>query len=146
MVNQETQPINREDYKTFYSITTRWKDNDIYGHVNNVTYYSYFDTAVNHYLITQAGLDIKNAAVVGYVVSSNCNYLSGISYPDEIAVGLRVNKLGNSSVTYGLGIFKKGEAKACAYGSFVHVFINIKENKSTAIPDAIRQSLEMLLV
>jgi acyl-CoA thioester hydrolase len=138
--------VNRSDYKYFTPITTRWMDNDIYGHVNNVTYYSYFDTAVNRYLINHAGLNIKEAPIVGYVVNSNCNYLSGISYPDEIEVGLLVNKIGNSSVTYCLGIFKKGENKVCAYGEFVHVFVLRSENKAVPIPVTIRTALEELLV
>ncbi len=139
------KPIKRSDYKQFYTITTRWMDNDVYGHVNNVTYYSYFDTAVNQYLIEHGKLDIKNAPIVGYVVNSNCNYLSGIAYPDELEAGIVVNKLGNSSVTYGVGIFKKGEDKACAYGDFVHVFVNRAENKSVPIPDTIRLALQKLL-
>jgi acyl-CoA thioester hydrolase len=140
------KPVNRNDYKYFYPITTRWMDNDIYGHVNNVTYYSYFDTAVNTYLIEQAGLNIKDAPIVGYVVNSSCNYLSSLAFPDEIEAGLRVNKIGNSSVTYGVGIFKKGEDKICAYGDFVHVFVNRAENKSVAIPEQIRKALEGLLI
>ena len=133
------KPIARSDYRLFYPITTRWMDNDIYGHVNNVTYYSYFDSAVNRYLIEKGGLDIQNAPVVGYVVNSSCSYLSGIAYPD-------VNKLGNSSVTYGVGIFKKGEDKACAFGDFIHVFVNRAENKSVPIPAEIRSALEQLVI
>ena len=140
------KPIARSDYRLFYPITTRWMDNDIYGHVNNVTYYSYFDSAVNRYLIEKGGLDIQNAPVVGYVVNSSCSYLSGIAYPDEIEAGLRVNKLGNSSVTYGVGIFKKGEDKACAFGDFIHVFVNRAENKSVPIPAGIRSALEKLQI
>lgn len=142
----DSKPLHRNDYKHFYPINTRWMDNDIYGHVNNVTYYSYFDTAVNRYLIEHGGLDIHDAPIVGYVVSSNCNYLSGIAYPDEIEAGLRVVKLGNSSVTYGVGIFQKGEDKVCAYGEFVHVFVQRAENKSVPIPGAIRAALEKLLI
>jgi acyl-CoA thioester hydrolase len=142
----DEKPIYRSDYKCFYPITTRWMDNDIYGHVNNVTYYSYFDTAVNTYLIEQAGLNIKDASIVGYVVNSSCNYLSSLAFPDEIEAGLRVNKIGNSSVTYGVGIFKKGEDKVCAYGDFVHVFVNRAENKSVPIPEQIRKALEGLLI
>ena len=140
------KPIARSDYKVFYPIITRWMDNDIYGHVNNVTYYSYFDSAVNRYLIEKGGLDIQNAPVVGYVVNSSCSYLSGIAYPDDIEAGLRVNKLGNSSVTYGVGIFKKGEDKACAFGDFIHVFVNRAENKSVPIPAEIRSALEQLVI
>jgi len=142
----DSRPIARSDYKLFYPITTRWMDNDVYGHVNNVTYYSYFDSAVNRYLIEQGGLDIQNAPVVGYVVNSSCSYLSGIAYPDEIEAGLRVNKLGNSSVTYGVGIFKKGEDTACAFGDFIHVFVNRAENKSVPMPAQIRSALETLLI
>ncbi len=139
-------PINRADYRLFYPITTRWMDNDIYGHVNNVTYYSYFDSAVNRYLIEAGGLDIHNAPVVGFVVNSSCQYRKPIAYPDKIEAGLRVNKLGNSSVTYGVGIFREGEDDACAFGDFVHVFVNRAENKSVPMPGQIRTALEKLFV
>jgi acyl-CoA thioester hydrolase len=139
------KPINREDYKYFNSITTRWMDNDVYGHVNNVTYYSYFDTTANQYLIEQAGLDIHNAPIIGFVVHSNCNYLSSIAYPDKIEAGLYVKKLGNSSVTYGVGIFKKGENTACAFGEFVHVFVNRAEKKSVSIPEKMRIAMKNLM-
>lgn len=140
-----TQPIARSDYVTFYPITTRWMDNDIYGHVNNVTYYSYFDSAVNRYLIEEGGLDIHNAPIVGFVVNSSCNYRKPIAYPDSIEAGLRVIKLGNSSVTYGVGIFREDEAEACAFGDFVHVFVNRAENRSVPIPQQIRTALEKLV-
>ena len=142
----ETKPLNKTDYKHFHTITTRWRDNDVYGHINNVTYYSYFDTAVNHYLINTAGLDIHNASIVGFVVNSQCNYLAPIAFPDAIEIGLRVNKIGNSSVTYGLAVFKKGETQASAYGSFIHVFVNRKEQRSVSIPLNIRAALEALLI
>ncbi|MEZ5507254.1 MAG: thioesterase family protein [Gammaproteobacteria bacterium] len=141
-----TQPISRSDYALFYPITTRWMDNDIYGHVNNVTYYSYFDSAVNSYLIEAGGLDIHNAPIVGFVVNSGCNYRKPIAYPDRIEAGLRVNKLGNSSVTYGVGIFREGEDDACAFGDFVHVFVNRAENKSVPMPAQIRAALEKLYI
>ncbi len=137
-------PILREDYVVFHPISTRWMDNDVYGHVNNVTYYSYFDTAVNHYLIEKGGLNIHNSPIVGYVVESNCTYCKGIAYPDHIEVGLRVNRLGNSSVQYGLGIFKVGDAEACAYGSFVHVFVDRALEKAAPIPEKLRQALAEL--
>ena len=100
----------RNDYKVFYPIDTRWSDNDVYGHVNNVVYYSYFDSAANRYLIEQGGLDINDGAVVGFVVSSGCEYYSPVAYPDALEAGLRVDRLGNSSVRYGIAIFKRGEA------------------------------------
>lgn len=142
----ENKPINRSDYKHFVPITTRWMDNDIFGHVNNVTYYSYFDTAVNQYMIENAGFKIHDAPIVGFVVHSNCNYLSSIAHPEKIEVGIRVNKLGNSSVTYGVSIFKKGENTASAYGDFVHVFVNRAENKPVPIPQSIRDALEKLTI
>jgi acyl-CoA thioester hydrolase len=140
------KPLSRSDYKKFVPITTRWMDNDIYGHVNNVTYYSYFDSAVNRHLIEEGGLDIHDAPIVGFVVSSHCNYLAPIAYPDAIEVGLRVNKLGNSSVTYGVAIFKEGEDQACAFGDFIHVFVERAANKSVPIPEPIRNALSQLVI
>tara|TARA_B110000444_G_scaffold107242_1_gene101397 strand:+ start:1545 stop:1982 length:438 start_codon:yes stop_codon:yes gene_type:complete len=138
--------IKRKDYKVFYPMSTRWMDNDIYGHINNVTYYSYFDTAVNKYLIENAGLDIHNSPIVGYVVHSNCNYVSGLSFPDVIEIGLRVDKIGNSSVTYAIGVFKKGAEKVSAHGEFIHVFVNRKENKSVSIPKSILIALKKIKI
>lgn len=139
-----SEQFGRNHYRVFYPITTRWMDNDIYGHVNNVTYYSYFDSAVNRYLIEEGGLDIQNAAVVGYVVNSSCDYRAGIAYPDAIEAGLRVRKLGNSSVTYEVGIFRQGEREACACGSFTHVFVQRAENHPVPIPPRIRAALEII--
>lgn len=137
---------SRGDYKCFYPITTRWMDNDVYGHVNNVIYYSYFDTAVNTYMINEGGFNIEKADIVGYAVNSHCNYVSSVAFPDEIEAGLRIVKIGNSSVTYGVGIFKKGADKASAYGEFVHVFVNREEKKSVPIPAKIRAAFEKILV
>ena len=134
----------RRDYKHFQLITTRWHDNDIYGHVNNVVYYGFFDTAVNNYLIRQGGLDIQDGDIVGFVVSSACDYFASIAYPDLIEVGLRVARLGNSSVQYELAIFREGEQEACAAGRFVHVFVDRASNRPTAIPGRLRAALEAL--
>jgi acyl-CoA thioester hydrolase len=124
-------------------VQTRWHDNDIYGHVNNVVYYSYFDSVVNRYLIEEGGLDIHNGEVVGFVVESQCKYLKPLAYPEAITAGLRVGKLGNSSVRYELGLFNaKGEL--CAESYFVHVFVNKADNKPTAIPDGLRVVLGKL--
>ncbi len=142
----ESKIESRENYFAFKPITTRWMDNDAYGHVNNVTYYSYFDTAANCYLIEEGGLDIENGSVIGFVVNSGCNYNSPIAYPEKIEAGLRVDRLGNSSVTYGLAIFKEGEEKAAAQGHFVHVFVDRETNKPVAIPDKMRAALEAILV
>ena len=136
----------RGDYKVFYPITTRWSDNDIYGHVNNVTYYSYFDTAANRYLIEEGGLDIEDSRIVGYVVNSGCEYHAPITYPESVEAGVRVDRLGNSSVQYGIAIFRDGEQQAAAHGHFVHVFVERAENKSVPIPENLRTALERLLV
>ena len=136
----------RTDYRYFQSIITRWHDNDIYGHVNNVTYYSFFDSAVNTYLIERGGLDIHEGAVVGFVVSSSCDYFASIAYPDLIEVGVRVSKLGNSSVQYELAVFKAGESEACAAGRFVHVFVDRESNQPVSIPEGLRAALQVLVV
>ena len=119
-------------------------DNDYYGHINNVTYYSYFDTAVNQYLIEVGGLDLKTAPVIGVVVNSSCTYKSSIAYPQKLDVGLRVNKLGNSSVQYGLAVFVEEKKIASAFGEFVHVFVDRHSNQSVAIPKSIRLALEKI--
>ena len=140
------QIIDRAAYSYFCALTTRWMDNDIYGHVNNVAYYSYFDTVANQYLIEEGGLDIHSAKVVGFVVASSCQYLKPIAYPEQIDLGFRVNRLGNSSAEYGIAIFKKESEFAVAYGSFTHVFVHQHTGKATAIPATIRTALEKVLV
>jgi|SRR5690606_5474185 len=140
----DIQIPTRADYFIFQPISTRWMDNDVYGHVNNVTYYSYFDTAVNLYLIEEGGLDIRNSPVIGYVVNSSCNYRRGIAYPDRLEAGLRVDRLGNSSVQYGVGIFREGEAEICAHGQFVHVFVDRATEKPVPIPAKLRAALERI--
>lgn len=132
----------REGYRYFQSITTRWSDNDLYGHVNNVTYYSYFDSVANHFLIHEGGLDIMNAPVIGVVASSSCTYLSPVAYPQRLEAGLRVDRLGNRSVTWGVGVFAEGAVKASAFGQFVHVFVDRASGRPVAIPAAIRSALE----
>ena len=134
----------RDDYRHFHAISTRWHDNDLYGHVNNVTYYSFFDTAVNAYLIHHGGLDIHDGEVVGFVVSSSCVYFASIAFPDGLDVGLRVARLGRSSVQYELAVFRRGEDEACAAGRFVHVFVRRADNRPTSIPDSLRRALEAL--
>ena len=138
------QRPSRSEYKYFVPITTRWKDNDIYGHVNNVTYYAYFDTVANQYLIEEGGLNIHADPIVGFVVNSGCNYYAPIAFPDRLEGGLRVNRLGNSSVEYGIAIFKAGEDQAVADGHFVHVFVEKASNQAVAIPAAIRAALESI--
>ena len=142
---EKSEKPSRKNFKYFHLINSRWMDNDVYGHINNVTYYSYFDTTVNKYLIDKVGLKIKESPIVGYVVSSNCSFLSGISYPDEIEVGMKVIKIGYSSVKYGLGIFRKGEEKVSAFGEFVHVFVNRNSKKPVEVPKETKKALEDIL-
>jgi acyl-CoA thioester hydrolase len=125
----------RADYRHFQPIVTRWHDNDVYGHINNV----------NTYLIEQGGLDIHDGETVGFVVSSSCDYFASIAYPELIEVGLRVGKLGNSSVQYELAVFKAGEEEARAAGRFVHVFVDRASNQPVPIPAGLRQALERLV-
>jgi acyl-CoA thioester hydrolase len=139
------QVAARSDYSVFYPVSTRWVDNDIYGHVNNAVYYTYFDSAVNQYLIEQGGLDIHNGEVVGFVVNSGCEYSSPVAYPDELEVGMRADKVGNSSVQYGVAVFKKGAAEASAYGHFVHVFVDKASNKAVSIPAGIHSALQAIV-
>jgi acyl-CoA thioester hydrolase len=135
-----------ERYRYFLPITTRWMDNDVYGHINNVTYYSYFDTVANHYLIHEGGLDILTSPIIGLVVESRCTYRAPLAYPDKLRAGLRVDKLGNRSVTYGIGIFKEGEEQAAAHGYFVHVFVDRQSRKATAMPNRLREALARISV
>jgi acyl-CoA thioester hydrolase len=132
------------DYRHFVAISTRWMDNDVYGHVNNVTYYSYFDTAANSYLI-EHGLDIHTAPVIGLVVESACAYHAPIAFPQALRAGLRVDKLSQRAVTYGLGIFAGADELAAAHGHFVHVFVDRVTRAPVAIPPALRSALERLM-
>ena len=142
-------PAVRSSYDSFphfMPLATRWMDNDVYGHVNNVQYYSYFDTAVNHYLIQSGWLDIHGGSVVGLVVETRCTYHASVAFPDELEVGLRVEKLGNSSVRYGIGIFRKGEKEAAAEGYFVHVYVDKASNAPVKLPEDLRRVLLPLVV
>ncbi|MDP4652352.1 MAG: acyl-CoA thioesterase [Haliea sp.] len=136
----------RDAYKVFYPISTRWSDNDTYGHINNVIYYSYFDSVANRYLIEEGGLDINDGKIVGFVVQSGCDYHAPASYPEAIEGGLRVDRLGNSSVQYGIAIFREGEEEALAHGHFVHVFVERAVNRSVPIPQGLRAALAKLTV
>lgn len=131
----------RGDYLWHCPITTRWSDNDVYGHINNVAYYGFFDTAVNRYLISTGVLDIANGNTVGFVVNSGCDYFAPAAYPDALEAGIRVDKLGNSSVTYGVGIFKEGKPEALAAGHFVHVFVEKDTQQAKPMPQPLRDAL-----
>lgn len=136
----------RANYRSFLSIPTRWMDNDVYGHVNNVTYYSYFDTAVNEHLIRVGGLDVDGATAIGLVVETSCRFHKPLTFPDIVEAGLRVAKLGNSSVKYEIGLFRQGEEEPAASGHFVHVWVDRATRRPTSVPPAVRVALQALVV
>jgi acyl-CoA thioester hydrolase len=140
--NNET----RDRFAHFLAIPTRWMDNDLYGHVNNVVYYSYFDTVINQYLIAQGGLDIAQARVIGIAAESLCRFRRELTFPQVVEAALRVAHLGNSSVRYEIGLFTQDQELAAAVGYFVHVFVRRDTNKPVPIPPTIRQALERLRV
>ncbi len=136
--------LTRDDYRWSTAITTRWADNDVYGHVNNVVYYAWFDSVVNRYLIEEGRLDILHGEVIGLCVESSCSYAAPLAYPDAVTGMLRVAHLGHSSVKYELGIFKDGAHEAAAQGSFTHVFVGRTSRRPVSIPSHIREALEVL--
>ena len=137
-------PENRNAYRHFQSIPTRWMDNDVYGHVNNVVYYSYFDTVVNQYLIEQHVLNIEASKVIGLVVETQCQYFASITFPDVVHAGLRVAKLGNSSVRYEIGLFRNEEQTASAQGYFIHVYVDRATRRAVSLPADMRAALERI--
>lgn len=138
--------VARTEYSHFVQISTRWMDNDVYGHINNALYYGFFDTAINSYLISEAGLDINAGPIIGFAVESQCHYLQPLAFPEVLEVGLRVGKLGNSSVRYELAIFKQGEGLAAAVGYFVHVFVDRQAQRPVPMPESIRLALARLIM
>ncbi len=136
----------RADYPHILAIPTRWMDNDVYGHVNNVTYFSYFDTAVNEHLIHAGGLDFARDAAIGLVVETSCVFRRSLSFPDTIDAGIAVTKLGNSSVVYEIGLFRQGEQAPAALGRFVHVWVDRASQRPIPVPARIRAALEPLRV
>lgn len=138
--------LPRSHYALFRAITTRWMDNDVYGHVNNVVYYSFFDTAVNAYLIEAGALDLERSDVIGLVVETKCNYFAPLAFPQALDAGLRVAHLGRSSVRYEVGLFGAGEATTAAAGHFVHVYVDRATRRPVALPPALVAALEPLQV
>jgi acyl-CoA thioester hydrolase len=134
--------MERSGYPHFLAIGTRWKDNDVYGHVNNVEYYSFFDTVINEFLIRAGGLDIHRGDVIGLCVESQCTFQQSIAFPESVDAGLRVSKLGNSSVHYEIGLFRSGDDAPAATGRFVHVFVDRTERRPVPMPDKLRTALE----
>mgnify|MGYP000045782127 CR=1 FL=1 len=141
-----TPPETRKDFAVFHKIETRWKDNDVYGHVNNVVYYSYIDTAVNAFLIKQGVLDIQNSKIVGLVAETQCRYNSSLAFPDTVHVGLRLAHLGNSSIRYDFGVFKNDQDEASAQGYFVHVYVDTETNKTVPMPQTLVRAAELLRI
>jgi acyl-CoA thioester hydrolase len=132
----------RADYRFFLPIPTRWMDNDVYGHVNNVTYYSWFDTVVARFLIDSGFLHIPTAPVIGLVVETQCRYFAPIAFPDMITAGLRCGRAGNTSVRYEIAIFRNDEDAASAEGHFVHVYVDrATQKRTTPLPDLLRGAL-----
>ncbi len=138
------QPEPRSAYKAFRTIGTRWSDNDVYGHVNNVVYYSWFDTAVNAWLIEQGVLDIHQGETIGLVIETQCNYFAALACPQDVEAGIRVARLGGSSVRYEVGLFAQGEELSAARGHFVHVYVDKATRRPVPLPAALRQALETL--
>ena len=138
------EPEQRTAYPYFRRIPTRWMDNDVYGHVNNVVYYSYFDTVVNAFLMHDGGLDIESGKVIGLCVESQCRYLSPVAFPDLLDAGLRVAKIGRSSVRYEVAIFRVGGRSAAAQGHFVHVFVERVTRRPVDLPARMRNALTRL--
>jgi acyl-CoA thioester hydrolase len=139
-------PELRSAYQHFRLISTRWMDNDVYGHINNVQYYSFFDTVVNGYLIEQGALDPLDGAVIGLVVETKCNYFESLSFPDEIHAGLRVARIGASSVRYEIALFRGVATHAAAQGHFVHVYVARATRRPTPLPEALKRALAPLVV
>jgi acyl-CoA thioester hydrolase len=144
-MSERPQAEGREAYRHFIRLTTRWMDNDVYGHVNNVVYYSLFDTAVNGYLVEAGALDIHRSEVIGLVVETHCNYFAPVEFPKAIDAGIRVGRIGGSSVRYEIGLFAEGESLTAARGHFIHVYVDRATRRPTALPGALGNALQGLL-
>ena len=137
-------PRGRTHYRWFMAIATRWADNDAYGHVNNTVYYQWFDTAVNAWLVEAGLLDIEKGDPIGLVVETGCTYFAPLNFPGDVEVGIGVERLGNSSVTYRIGVFDTGSAGASAQGHFTHVYVDRQSRRPAALPSEWRDKLENL--
>jgi acyl-CoA thioester hydrolase len=141
MSNERRPPALRASFKHFLTIPTRWMDNDIYGHVNNVVYYSWFDTIINRYLIDPGGIDIHDGETIGFAVETMCRFHGPFAYPEDVEAGLKVVRLGSSSVRYEVGLFRLGEEEARADGHFVHVFVDRRSQRPVVLPEQLRAAL-----
>ncbi|MBT0587366.1 acyl-CoA thioesterase [Alteromonas oceanisediminis] len=137
----QTEKLCRSDFACFYPIQTRWGDNDLYGHVNNVTYYAYFDSVINRFLIERGGLDIHQGNVIGFIVASQCAYFKPVAYPEQLECGLRVTRIGHSSVDYQLGLFWHNDNLLRAQGSLTHVFVDRETHKPVAVSGQLHDGL-----
>jgi acyl-CoA thioester hydrolase len=146
MSNTRPNPEPRSAYRAHLPITTRWMDNDIYGHVNNVVYYSWFDTAVNGHLIAQGALDIHAGTSIGLVVETQCHYFSPVAFPQKVIAGIRVTHIGKSSVHYEVGLFADDEPMTAAKGHFVHVYVDRESRRPSPLPAALLQAVQLLQV
>lgn len=142
--SSKPQPEPRSAYKAFRTISTRWMDNDAYGHVNNVVYYSWFDTAVNAHLIEQGVLDIQHGETIGLVIETHCNYFAPVEFPQTVEAGLRVARIGRSSVRYEVGLFVQGEPMTAAKGHFIHVYVDRAHRRPADLPHKLKTVLEAL--
>ena len=136
--------VTRKNYPYVQRISTRWKDNDVYGHVNNIDYYSFFDTVINTWLIREGGLDIHGGDTIGFCAESHCKYLKALAFPDAVDAALRVAHVGNSSVRYEIALFREDDVEPAAEGWFVHVFVARDTRRPQALPERIRSSLQRL--
>lgn len=145
-MNAQAKPLPepRDAYRLFRAITTRWMDNDVYGHVNNVVYYSWFDTAVNATLIDKGVLDIHEGSTIGLVIETQCNYFAPLAFPQTVEAGIRVARLGSSSVRYEVGLFAQAEPLTAAKGHFVHVYVDRNSRRPVPLPEKLRTFLETL--
>ena len=144
-MSERVPPPTRDAYRWHVPITTRWMDNDVYGHVNNVVYYAFFDTVINRYLIEEGGLDIHEGSLIGLAVETSCTFAGSVRFPDALEAGLRVAHLGKSSVRYEVGIFVLGDPVARAHGRFTHVFVDRRARRPAPIEGTLRSALERLL-
>ena len=143
---QKKSPSAKVDYPRIVVMPTRWGDNDSYGHMNNVVYYSFFDSVVNKHLIENGVLDVARSEVVGLVIETQCTFFSSIGFPDDVVVGMKVVHLGRSSVRYEIALFRNDAQEASAVGQFVHVYVNRQSNRPTEIPAAVRAALAEITV
>ena len=141
-----TPPGRRADYRHFHALTTRWMDNDAFRHVNNVNYFSFFDTAVTYFEMTEAGIDLLDGELRCVVAEVQCRYHSSVAFPDKLDVGLRVARIGGSSIRYEIGVFRAGEDVAAAEGFFIHVLVEAASQRPRPIPDAMRERLQRIAV